>query len=134
MAVDRGLQPDLADPLQDADEEGVDGDETAGVRGFDVALAELRREPLEQADLLVGEVELALGGGLLQPQQPLVLGEKPVAHPHPADAAGRDLDAREPQLLLDPQLAVARVFERVVEDSLLDLRRDPVRVRPLRPR
>jgi len=96
VAVDRGLQPDLAHTLQRADEEGVDGDEAAGVQRFDVALVELRREPLEQADLFLAELEPALGGGLLQPQQPLVLGEKPVAHPHAADAAGRDLDALEP--------------------------------------
>ena len=96
MAVDRGLQPDLADTLQRADEEGVDGDQAAGVRGFDVALAQLRREPLKQADLFLAELEPALGGGLLQAQQPLMLGEQAVAHPHPADAAGRDLDALEP--------------------------------------
>ena len=56
MAVDRGLQVDLADPLEDADEEAVDGDRAAGVRCFDMAFAELRREALEQPNLFVGEV------------------------------------------------------------------------------
>ena len=45
MAVDRGLEIDLADALGRASEEGVDGDQASGVRRFDVALAELRREP-----------------------------------------------------------------------------------------
>jgi len=108
MAVDRGLQPDLADALEGADEDGVDGDQAAGVGCFEVALAELRRralqpadllarelepalgggllpelrrEPLEQANRLTARREPALGGGLLQAQQPLVLGQQPVAHP-----------------------------------------------------
>jgi hypothetical protein len=42
VAVDGGLQIDLADALERADEEGVDGDQAAGVRRLDVALAELR--------------------------------------------------------------------------------------------
>ena len=73
VAVDRGLQIDFADALEGADEEGVDTDETAGVRGLDVALAELRREALQQPGLLLGEFDLALGGGLFQPQQPLMI-------------------------------------------------------------
>ena len=52
MAVDDGLQVDLADPLQHADEEGVDRDQGAGVRGLDVAFAELGTEPLQQPGLL----------------------------------------------------------------------------------
>lgn len=42
--VDRGLQINLADPVESADEEGVDGDQGAGVRALDVAFAELGRE------------------------------------------------------------------------------------------
>jgi len=53
VAVDRGLQIDLADALERADEEGVDGDQRAGVRGLDVALPELGREPFEQPRLFV---------------------------------------------------------------------------------
>ena len=48
MAVDHGLQVDLAHALERADEEGVDRDQRAGVRGLDVALAELRAEALQQ--------------------------------------------------------------------------------------
>ncbi len=36
-AVDRGLQVDLADALEHADEAGTDGDQSAGVRRLDVA-------------------------------------------------------------------------------------------------
>lgn len=43
VAVDDGLQVDLADALEDADEKRVDGDETACLRDLDVALAELGR-------------------------------------------------------------------------------------------
>lgn len=121
VAVDRGLQVDLANALQRADEEGVDRHQGAGVRRPDMALAELRAEPLEQA----------LGGGLLQAQQALVSGQQAVALPDPAHAAGRDLDAAQYQLLRHPQRTVAGMFERMVEDRLLDLGRHPVRVRAL---
>ena len=66
VAVDGGLQIDLAHPLERADEEGVDGDQRAGVCGLDVALAELGAEALQQPDLLVGQRQRALGGRLLQ--------------------------------------------------------------------
>lgn len=48
MAVDGRLHVDLADPLEGADEEGIDGDEAAGVIGLDMAFAELGREAFEQ--------------------------------------------------------------------------------------
>jgi len=79
-------------------------------------------------------LDLALGGRLLKAQEPLVLGQKPVALPDASDPAGRDLDALEAQLLLDPRAAVAGMIHRVVEDGLLDLSRNAVRVRPLRAR
>lgn len=41
-AINDGLQIDLADPFERADEEGVDGDQLAGVVHLDIALAELR--------------------------------------------------------------------------------------------
>ena len=40
MAVNRGLQKDLADTLQRTNKEGINGDKRAGVGRFDVALAE----------------------------------------------------------------------------------------------
>jgi len=38
-------------------------------------------------DLLLAELDLALGGGLLEPQQPIVLGEQAIALPHAAHPA-----------------------------------------------
>jgi hypothetical protein len=84
---------------------------------------------LEQSDLFLGELDLALGRRLLEPQQPLVLGEQTVALPHPAHAAGGHLQALEPQFLLDPHRSMAGMGERVVEDRLLDLGRDPIEMR-----
>lgn len=68
MAVDRGLQIDFADTLQAADDEGVDGDEASGARGFDMALAELGAEALQHSGLLLAELDRALGGGLAEAQ------------------------------------------------------------------
>ena len=98
-AVDGGLQIDLADTLQDADKEGVDGDQSASVWRLDMAFAVFEAEPLEQSDLFIGQSELVFGGGLLQPQQPIVLGQPAVALPDPAHAAGGGLDAEQHQLL-----------------------------------
>lgn len=86
MAVDDGLQVDLADAFQHPDEEGVDGHERAGVRGLDVALAEFRAEAFEQPGLLRGELDGPLGGGLLQPQEALVFRQQVVAAPDAAHA------------------------------------------------
>ena len=57
MAVDGGLCVDAPDALEVADMEGVHGEQRTGVRGFDVAFAELGVEAFEQADLLVGEFD-----------------------------------------------------------------------------
>jgi hypothetical protein len=129
VAVDRGLQVDLADALEHPDEEGVDRDQSTGMRRLDVALAELGAEALEQPDLLVGERELALGGRLFQAQQALVLGQQALALPDAAHAAGRHRDAAQHELLGDPERAVAGMGQRMIEDRLLDLGADPVRVR-----
>lgn len=92
MAVDGRLHVDLARPLERADEEGVDSDETSRLFGLDMALAELWREAFEQLDLFVGEDDLALGCLFLQAQQTLVLGQQAVAlpdaaHPPPDETA-----------------------------------------------
>ena len=99
---------------------------------FDVALSELGVEALERLDLLLGELDLALADRLLQPQQPVVAGLEFVAGPHAPHPARTDLEPSEHQLVGHPLGAVGRVFERMGQDRLLDRRRDPVRVRPLR--
>jgi hypothetical protein len=132
VAVDRGLQIELADALKGADEKRVDRDQGPGVGRLDVALVELGREALQQPGLLFAEFDLALRRRrLLQTQQPLVLGEQAVALPHPAHAARGHLDALKAQLLLDPGRAVAGMRQRMIEDRLLDLGRDPVGMGPL---
>ena len=86
MAVDHGLQVDLADALEHADEERVDRHQGAGVGGLDMALAELGAEALQEPRLLRRELDRLLGAGLFQAQQPLVLGEQIVAAPDTTDA------------------------------------------------
>jgi len=46
--------------------------------------------------LLLGELDLALGGGLLQPQQALVLGEQVMTPPDPEDTGRGHLDTLDP--------------------------------------
>ena len=129
-AVDGGLQVDFADALHGADEEGIDGNQVTRMAGLDVTLSELRTEALQEADLLVRELDLALGRSLLQAQQTFGLGQQAVAAPDPAHAAGGDLDALEHQLLGNAQGTVARMVEAVIQDRLLDFGRHPVGMRP----
>jgi hypothetical protein len=105
MAIDGGLQIDLAHAFQHADEEGIDRDQRAGARRLDMALAELRAEAFELTDLFGAERDLARSAFFLQPQQALVLGQQTVALPHAAHAAGGDLGAFEAQFLFDPRSA-----------------------------
>jgi len=86
-----------------------------------VALPELRREALQQPDLLVAERDLLLRRRFLQAQQSLVLGQQPVALPDPAHSACRDLQAAQAQLLLDPQCAVAGMLQGLRQNGGLDL-------------
>jgi hypothetical protein len=75
MAVNRGLQKDLADTLQRTDKEGIHSDKRAGMGCFDVAFAEFRAEAFQHAGLFLGERDGPLSGCLFQPQQPFVLGQ-----------------------------------------------------------
>ena len=84
VTMDDGLQVDLADALEMADEEGVDGDEVAGLTGLDVAFAEPGAEPFQQPDLFVRKLDPAFRRGLFQPEQPLLLGQQVMAGPHAA--------------------------------------------------
>ena len=63
----------------------------------------------------------AFGGGLLQPQQALVLGQKCVTLPNSPDAASGDLDTLETKLLLDAHRAATGIDQRMVEHGMLDL-------------
>ena len=105
------------------------GDQIAGVPRLDVTLAELGREPFQQPDLVVGELDLALCGGLLQPQQAFVPGQQIMPAPHAAHSARGDLHALERELLGDAQRAMGRMVEAMRQDGGLDLLGDPVGVR-----
>jgi hypothetical protein len=128
-AVDGGLQVDLADCFQVTHEERVDGHQIAAVVGLDVAFAELRAEAFEGGHLLLVELHDAVGRGLLQPHQPVVLAEQAVAAPHAAHPARRHLNAGQRQFVGDPQGAVAGMGQAMVEDRLLDVLADPIGVR-----
>ena len=130
VAIDDGLEVDLAHALEMADEEGVDGHEVAGMAGLDVAFAELGAEPFQQPDLFGVEIDLALTGGLLKPQQARLFGQELLTGPHAADPSGGDLHALERQLLGDPQGAVGGVIQGMGEDGGPHLLRDPVGMRP----
>ena len=66
-----------------ANEERIHGDQSTGVRRLDMAFAELGAEAFEQPALLIRELDRLLGGGPLQAEQALVLGQKVVAAPDP---------------------------------------------------
>ena len=95
---------------------------------------ELRAEALQQPDLLLAQLQLALTDLAFQPQQAFVLGQQPMAAPHSAHAAGADLDPLQRQLLCHPQRTLGRVLEAVVQDRRLYLGVHPVGVRALRAR
>ena len=67
VAVDGGVEIDLPHAFQHADEEGVNGHQRAGVRHFDVPLVVFGAEPLQEANLLVGQGDRPLGRDRLQP-------------------------------------------------------------------
>jgi hypothetical protein len=54
MAIDNGLQVDLADAFEIPDHEGVDGDELACEISLDMTLSELRIEAFEELNVMVG--------------------------------------------------------------------------------
>jgi hypothetical protein len=86
-------------------------------RGLQVALAELRAEAFQQPHLLVGQADLPLGGGLLQPA--IMPGQQAVALPDATYATGGDLDAAQHQLLGNAHRPVAGIGQGVVQDRLL---------------
>jgi len=65
--IDHRLQVDLADALECADEERIDGHQVAGPAGLDMSFTELGAEPLEQSDLGVGQLHSTLAGVFLEP-------------------------------------------------------------------
>ena len=97
--------------------------------GLDVAFAELRAEAFQGLDLLLRQGEGTLGRDLLQAQQTVVPAEQAVAAPDTANPGRADLDAGQSQLIGDPEGAMARMGQAMVEDRLLDVLADPVGMR-----
>lgn len=101
MAVQNRLQVDLADPFQGPDEEGVHGHQLPCEPGPDMPFPELRAEPFQKADLLLGQFDLLLPKHLFQPQEPVLHGCQAVPAPDSLDPAGTDGHPFEGQFLSD---------------------------------
>lgn len=69
VAVQHGLQIHLANPLERADEEGIDRHSFHGVVDLYLAFAELGAEALERVNLLVIELNGLLPESFLEAQQ-----------------------------------------------------------------
>src|SRR6185312_488908 len=68
----------------------------------------------------------------LEPHQALVARLDVVAEPDAPNAARADVHVVEAQLIRHPLRPLRRILQRVVEDSLLDVRSDAIRVRVTR--
>ncbi len=79
VAVQHGY---LANPLERADEEGLDSHQFSGVVNLNLAFAKLWAEALEQANFLVIELNGLLPVRFLEAQQAVVFGEQVVPLPH----------------------------------------------------
>jgi len=93
-----------------------------------VTASEVGALALQQLDLGLREHEGLLAGVALEAHQALVACLDVVAEPDAPDAAGTDVHVVEAQLIRHPLRPLRRVLQRVVEDSLLDVGSDAVRV------
>ncbi len=80
--------------------------------------------------MLVIELNGLLPLDFLKAQQAVVFGEQVVTLPHATHAAGTDVDTLQRQFLRDPQRAVSRPGEGIIEDGLLNLGRNPFEMSP----
>jgi len=81
-----------------------------------VALAELGPEAFQQPGLLPGELDLAFGGRLVEPQQALVLVSRPWRCHTPRTPPAETWMPLDAQLLLNSDRPVAGMHKGVVED------------------
>ncbi len=75
VEVQHGLQIHFANPLEYTDEEGINCHQFPGVVDLNLAFTELGAEAIEQANLLVIELNGLLPVSFLEAQQAVVLGE-----------------------------------------------------------
>lgn len=134
MTVDHRLQIDPTNAFQGANEECVRRNQIASVLGFDVALSDLRTEPLQKADLIVAQFKVLFSDPAFKAKQALMPGQKVVATPDTTNTTGTDLDPLKSQLLRDPERPMSRKLQAVLENRLFDGFIHPVRVWPFGPR
>jgi len=115
------LQIHLTDPLERADEEGVDRHQFPGVVDLNLTFAKLGAEALEQTNLLVIELNGLLTVSFLEAQQAVVFGERVVTLLHAMHPTSTDIDTLQSQFLCDPQRAMGWSGEGVIEDGLFNL-------------
>lgn len=97
---------------------------------LNLAFSKLGAESLEQANLLVIELNGLLPVGFLKAQQAVVFGEQVMPLPYATHPTGTDVDTLQSQFLRDPPRAMGWSGEGVIEDGLFNLGRDPVGMRP----
>jgi len=95
--------------------------QAAGAVGDDVTVTELGAEALQQADLIVVELDLALADVLLEPEKPLVPGRQLVTSPNACDTLAAHLDALQRQLLRYTECTVGGVVKAMGQDGVFDL-------------
>jgi hypothetical protein len=97
---------------------------------LNLMFSKLWAETLEQANLLVIELNGQLPVRFLKAQQAVVFGEQVVPLPHATHTARTDVDALQSQFLCDPLRAMSWSGEGVIEDGLFTLGRNPVGMSP----
>ncbi|MNJ27935.1 hypothetical protein D3C77_224570 [compost metagenome] len=103
VAVQHGLQIYLANPFERTDEEGVDRHQFSGAVNLYLAFSELGAEALEQANVLVIELNRLFPVGFLEAQQAVVFGEQVVTLPHATHTARTNVDTLQGQFLCAPR-------------------------------
>lgn len=92
-AIDNRLQIDLSNAFERADEEGIDGDQLAGVVDLDVAFTKFGAKAFQVAYLVFSELDFLLTRGALKTQQALMTGQQVMTTPDTSHAGRTHLDA-----------------------------------------
>lgn len=116
--IDHGVQIDLADALQIANEERVLAEQLARTAAFHVPLAEARVLLLEEVDLLLREFDRLLGIAPFQRQPALFAQAEIVIVEDLLDRDRRDPGALQHQQRLDAIAAIGWVLHRQRQDAL----------------
>lgn len=120
VALQHGLQIHIANLLERTDENGVDGHQYSGVVNLYLTFVKLGIEALEQANLLIIELNRLFLVGFLAHNKRSSLESKSWL-PHTTHTARSDSDTLQCKLLRYPLRAVSRHGEVVIEDDLFNL-------------